>query len=188
MNEELQKLYEAARRAKEHDDRKAAVWYYDRILTRDPLSWEAHFYTAYFRVRRDSIEAVIHSVEAIKGRLSSTLYLIKNHVGEEAERLQATREVGVCCARAAVLLFRTAAENFPEEVNRYRAYLMGDLLYNLRYEIWHTFNGSSLYETILNDYKTSAEISAGFRFFGIEIDYAMVKLPPQMLFYDLDRG
>ena len=185
MNEELQNLYKAAHRAKAGNHAETAAWYYDRILVRDPLSWEAYFYTAYFRVCQNSIEKI---VQAVKNRMNATLYLIKAHVQGETEQLQAVQEVGAQCSAMAVTLFKTAVEEFPEEINRYWTSLAGEILYILRYEIWGVFSDCrSLYEAIVNTYRSSAEISAGFRFFGIEMDYARVEIPSAMLFCDPGR-
>ena len=46
---ELANLYQLARRARDDNNSEDAEKYYGMILVKDPTSWEASFYTIYFR-------------------------------------------------------------------------------------------------------------------------------------------
>ena len=45
ISQELIRLYEVARRARDDNNSENAQKYYDQILIKDPSSWEANFYT-----------------------------------------------------------------------------------------------------------------------------------------------
>lgn len=48
-SDELENLYQLARRANCTENNENAAKYYDMILIKDPTSWEANFYSVYFK-------------------------------------------------------------------------------------------------------------------------------------------
>ena len=46
--DELENLYQIARRAKNDNNKANAAKYYDMIMVKDPTSWEAAFFSVYF--------------------------------------------------------------------------------------------------------------------------------------------
>ncbi len=49
VSEELKNLYQLAQRAKEANNSESAQKYYEQILIKDPSSWEANFYSVYYK-------------------------------------------------------------------------------------------------------------------------------------------
>lgn len=71
---ELANLYQLARRARNTNNRVDAKRYYDMILLKDPTSWEAAFYFAYFS-----------SALNIKLSLNGVFTLVQEHVSPEEQ-------------------------------------------------------------------------------------------------------
>ncbi|MBO5518023.1 MAG: hypothetical protein J6A42_08115 [Firmicutes bacterium] len=91
--EELARLYQIARRAKDSDNITQASKYYDMILGLDPLSWEANFYTFYYNSldrKRGEISSIMLAFE---GSVTSTLSLIKDSCSQSNELYDAVAEV-----------------------------------------------------------------------------------------------
>lgn len=92
-SEELEKLYQVARRAKESNNSENAAKYYDMILMKDPNSWEANFYTVYYKSANCKIAEIQSAIGNVENCIEDTFNLIKEHVEEPEQRIKAVDEV-----------------------------------------------------------------------------------------------
>lgn len=99
-SEELKKLYDAARSAKETDNWVTGKKYYDQILEKEPDSWEANFYSVYFKVR-ESMEKnrfeLVQEVNKLKNSLDFIMVLVKDKVYEGNDMQRPVSEIFSKC-------------------------------------------------------------------------------------------
>ena len=81
----LKNLYEIARRAVDTGDTDAIIKYYDQILTREPNSWEAYFYTALYRALRTADQNIVAAADSLINCMDNFVKLAKDHVASEEE-------------------------------------------------------------------------------------------------------
>lgn len=89
-SDELEKLYKVARRAKNDREISKATEYYNKILERDPTSWEAYFY----------INTILYSSPAekiYKKGVQDTLTRIIDIVPNKENQIVAFKEVAESC-------------------------------------------------------------------------------------------
>lgn len=91
-SDELANLYQIARRAKDDNNSENAARYYDMILVKDPLSWEAAFYVVYFKAMECKIAQIKSAAISVSNCEDSVLSLIRDHVAEDEQEL-AVKEV-----------------------------------------------------------------------------------------------
>ncbi|WP_036876832.1 CFI-box-CTERM domain-containing protein [Xylanibacter oryzae] len=82
-SDDLENLYEIARRAKDSNNSEKAAKYYEMILIKDPKSWEANFYVVFFEAMSCKIGEISLSAEKVCNAYSSTLSLIKKNLSLE---------------------------------------------------------------------------------------------------------
>ncbi len=92
-SKELKNLYQIARRYKKDNIAEIAVKYYDKISFKDPTSWEACFYTVYFRAVQCRFVDIYHSATSVKNIINSVMKLIKENVSDHSEQETAYTEV-----------------------------------------------------------------------------------------------
>ncbi len=107
-SDELENLYQLARRAKDTDNNENATKYYDMILIKDPTNWEANFYSVYFKSMGCKIADIPTAATSVNNCIESTLILIKNHITDTAERKNAILEVCEKSKNISKLLFDAA--------------------------------------------------------------------------------
>ena len=104
MDKELQNLYVVARRAREDFNSRLAAQYYDRILQKQPMSWEAYFYATYFSLCTFTILEIPRTAQTMRKCLGNTFALIRDHVEDEAEQNAAVCEAASSCQALASML------------------------------------------------------------------------------------
>lgn len=109
---ELQNLYEVARRAKDNDNSEQAEKYYDQILMKDPKSWEATFYTVYFKAMSCRIAEIWSAGNSVSNCLDSVLSLVKENVTEDEEQGKVISEVYARCTTIASMLSNAARSHY----------------------------------------------------------------------------
>ena len=111
-SDEVQKLYEVARRARNDNNSENAQKYYDMILVKDPSSWEANFYTVYYQ----SMSCKIAHIQSAAIRLSNcedtVLKLIKDNVSDPNEQRKAIDEIGAKLITISRILFNAAKNHY----------------------------------------------------------------------------
>lgn len=82
-SEELTNLYQLARRAKAEENSNTAAKYYEMILMKDPSSWEAAFYSAYYTALNCTIAQIESAANAAANSVSSVLIIISRTMPAE---------------------------------------------------------------------------------------------------------
>lgn len=82
---ELLNLYEVARRAKDTDNNEQAEKYYDKILAMEPNSWEANFYTVYYKAMSCKIAEIAYAGGRVANCIPTVVDLVKNYVPEDEQ-------------------------------------------------------------------------------------------------------
>ena len=111
--DQLAKLYQLARRAREDNNRENAAKYYDMILLDDPTSWEASFFSVYFKAMSCVIARIESAANSIANCQDSVMRLIKKHVAED-EQLGAVKIVAAYSGVAAKTFFDGSIKHYND--------------------------------------------------------------------------
>lgn len=111
---ELENLYKVARQAKGDNDGESAIKYYEQIKVKDPDSWEAIFFSVYFRAMECKIAGITSAAVSIINCLETAIRLIDTSLQTDKEKIVACTEVYQYCDRAARLLFHAAKSHYDE--------------------------------------------------------------------------
>lgn len=118
-SDELKNLYEVARRAKEQDNSDNARKYYDMILIKDPSSWEANFYSVYFKSKGCKIKDILIAAREIKNCVLSVIPLVKENVGDSEQEqvlskiVYETKELVFMLINASISHYQQFSSNVP---------------------------------------------------------------------------
>ena len=113
-SEKLKNLYQIARRAKNDNNAESAAKHYEMILVEDPNSWEAVFYTVYYKAFQCSITEIQSAAISVSNCIHSVFELIKNNVSEEAKQEEAIEEVTSCVIYISDIFLNSAKNYFNE--------------------------------------------------------------------------
>ena len=91
---ELENLYEIARRARNDGNHENAVSYYEKVLALDPNSWEATYFILLERGYQTTIGNIRNAVVRVNNTLDTCLDLIKKHVTEKGQIIEAIHTMG----------------------------------------------------------------------------------------------
>ena len=122
-SDELNKLYQLARRAKDENNAADARKYYDEIVTKDPNSWEASFYAIYFKAIDCEYNEMVNYTHKLTDRSDSVFKLIKEYVTDPKEQRTAVDKVAAGIIKVSKkLLDRTASffYDYPSDYLRQR--------------------------------------------------------------------
>ena len=90
---ELENLYQIARRSKDSNNSENAAKYYDMILVKDPNSWEAYFFTVYYKSMSCKIGEIITELSKVENCIEDTFKLIQQNESNDLNRINAVKEV-----------------------------------------------------------------------------------------------
>ena len=163
---ELANLYEIARRAKDSDNSENAINYYDKILVKDPSSWEAQFYVVYYRASSCKIMEIQSAAISFLNTLIPVLDLVEKNVSSD----EIDDVINEISARSSFIadLFKQASYNTYIDVDyqfrdQYaqeyidRTIAAADIPYTLGDQLETRFNGKYS-ETSVNLWKQGIEI------------------------------
>lgn len=111
-SDKLSNLYQIARRAKNDNNAESAEKYYDMILIEDPTSWEAAFYTVYFKAFSCKIAHIESAAISVNNCLDTVFGLIKSNVSDEIEQESAVSEVTARVVDICNMLFNGAKNHY----------------------------------------------------------------------------
>ncbi len=116
VSDELSNLYQIARRARNDNIGENAARYYDMILVKDPTSWEAYFYSIYYKAANCKIAEITSAAESVSNCIPSVFSMIKENLPDEEQRKRALGEV---CDRAFQIskVFESAADNYYNSID-----------------------------------------------------------------------
>lgn len=160
-SDELENLYQIARRAKDEGNSGNAARYYDMILVKDPTSWEAAFYVVYFKAMECKIAQIRSAAVSVSNCESNVFSLIRDHVPEEEQTAAVDEVVDKCMYIATVLA--AGAKNHYDGIdaeirsNYTKEYIDNvfaamNILYNCGTQIERTF----LFESDIASYAADA--------------------------------
>lgn len=116
-SEDLKKLYQAARNARETCDDATALKHYENISAKDPDSWEALFYLVILKTKSIKNGEIASSAISVANGLNRVFQLIKETVSDKNEQKKCVKEVVEECLETSVrLLF--ASESFYKTVTK----------------------------------------------------------------------
>ena len=110
-SDELENLYQIARRARDENNAENAAKYYDMILVRDPTSWEAAFYTVYFQAMQCKIAEIQSAAISVQNCETNVLSLIYDYVPVD-EQEYCVNIVASRCIVIAIMLAEAARKNY----------------------------------------------------------------------------
>ena len=155
-SDELANLYQIARRAKDSNNSENAAKYYEMILVKDPNSWEANFYTVYFKAMSCKIGQIFGEADNVNNCIKPVFELIKANVKDANEQQKAVVEGAIRTLSLAQMLYNAALNHFQqfmsvqgqadESVNT--LYACGKIAYTIGDEIYANFD-SSLYKDLI---------------------------------------
>lgn len=114
QSNELNNLYELARRAKHNKEMEDAQKYYELILLKDPYSWEASFYATYCKSRYGTIASIEQDARRIVNSEKSILELIKSTIIDETEIKHILIEISENLIDITDHLFYNAKESYND--------------------------------------------------------------------------
>lgn len=114
-SDELKNLYQIARRAKDSENSENAQKYYDMILIKDPISWEATFYVTYYQAMQCKIAEIWSAANSVMNCEPAVLELVKEYVSEE-EQNDVVTELYTRLSSISLMFF-TAAKNHYEGID-----------------------------------------------------------------------
>ena len=114
VSEELKNLYQIARRSKDAENNENAAKYYDMILIKDPTSWEANFYSVYYKTMSCKIGEISIAATNVSNCIKETFLLINEYVHNDEERSKAILEVRDRVQRISKMLFDAATSHMND--------------------------------------------------------------------------
>lgn len=111
VSEELNNLYQIARRAKDAENHENAAKCYDMILIKDPSSWEANFYSVYYKTMSCKIGEISVAATNVSNCIKETFQLIAMHVNDSEDRKKAVVEVWERSKNISDMLFKAATSH-----------------------------------------------------------------------------
>lgn len=116
-SEELKKLYQAARNARETSDDETALKHYETISAKDPDSWEALFYLSVLKTNSIKNGEIASAAISVANSIDRVFQLIKENVEDEEERRKAVEEVFDQCNSTATWL-TSASHSFYDTITK----------------------------------------------------------------------
>lgn len=116
-SDELQKLYQAARNARETSDDESALRHYENISAKDPNSWEALFFLVILRTRSITNGEITSAAISVSNCLPKVFELINETSETEEEKKEAIGIVAAECYTTADWL-TNASENFYKSLTK----------------------------------------------------------------------
>lgn len=115
--DELKKLYQAARNARETGDTESALKHYENISAHDPDSWEALFYCVILKTNTVKNGQIGAAALSVSNCLEKVLRLINDNIADDNEKKQAVKQVYDECLSTAQWL-TTASHNFCDSLTK----------------------------------------------------------------------
>ena len=127
--DELENLYELARRAIKDNNAENAEKYYDQILVKDPKSWEATFFQVYFNAMNCTVGEIDLAAQKIENCFGSVFGLVKENVPEDEKAMVAFMIVERCIV-ISDMLFGVAKDTYNKIVGDevYKCKMIGKCL------------------------------------------------------------
>ena len=116
-SDDLKKLYQAARNARETSDDETALRHYESISAKDPDSWEAMFYLVVLKTNSIKNSEIASAAVSVINSLDRVFQLINKNITDETEKKNAVKEITEQCYDTATWL-ASASENFYKTMTK----------------------------------------------------------------------
>ena len=113
---ELDNLYEVAKRAANIGDYSNAAKYYEQILVKDPSSWQANFYSVYYKAMGCKLSEICQYASQVTLGLQTVFNLVKNQSYEDGKQ----KETVVLIASELIVLETTLFNAFKSYYEKIR--------------------------------------------------------------------
>ena len=113
-SDRLTNLYQVARRAKENNDYEGAAKYYDSVQAEDPTSWEACFYSTYFKALTCTIGSIRSAAVSVSNCLDTACSLVCDHISDVDEQKRIVNEIIDRCNKIANVFASTAKKHYND--------------------------------------------------------------------------
>lgn len=154
---ELNNLYEVARRAKDSNNAENAINYYSQILSKDPNSWEAQFYTVYFRSLNCKLGEITIAASNLSQNIDPALRLIKNSGTDPYNQKESVREIYDRLHSISQMLYKATEDSFADMSAEMQRRFCNDIVAKATSitKIYYTF-GDKVVEIFGDKYKNIA--------------------------------
>lgn len=150
-SEELNNLYELARRAKADNNSENAQKYYGQIIIKDPSSWEANFYTTYYQSMNCKIGEIGMAAIRVSNCEDTVLNLIKDNVTDLDEQRKAVDEVATRLILISDMLFSAYRNHYNGISYQIRSKYTQEYINNCAAARDIVYNGGNWIEKIYGD-------------------------------------
>lgn len=109
---ELKNLYQLARTAKIENNTENAAKYYEKILLKDPNSWEASYYAVYYKSMSCRIGEIRKAAKNVTNSLPRVVDLVKRNVSSIDEQKRIMEEILVKNCSIATMFYQAATDHY----------------------------------------------------------------------------
>ena len=113
-SDELANLYQIARRAKDDNNAENAAKYYDMILIKDPTSWEAVFYSTYYKSMNCRVGEIQQAAIILTKSLDSVVELVNENIADTEEKIQIIDEICAHCIQITRLFIQAETNHWKK--------------------------------------------------------------------------
>lgn len=111
---DIKELLEEARKAKKDGDSDSAFKYYEQILAKDPSSWEANFYSAYYQSMNCRVAETQIASNRLSGCVDTVLKLVLENVTDTKEQKAVLNEITAKLLGISRMLYNGALSHYNE--------------------------------------------------------------------------
>lgn len=167
-SDELNNLYEIARRARDTENSENALKYYDMILIKDPNSWEANYYVDYYKLMNCRTVQLWPAARKMVNCQESVLNLIKSRLKKPIDQKEAIDEIFERNKKIESLFFNSARvpqfKHVNTKVYSEMLYTFGDCIIRLfgtnyaNYAVESWKLGNEMYNELAKNLDSSKDI------------------------------
>lgn len=125
---ELDNLFELARRARKEKNTVNAQKYYEEILTINPSSWEAAFFSTYYQSLNIKVAEISLGANRITNCTRTALELIRDNIDSSDEQRKAILDISTYLMNASLELFRVSEKTYYDLSYGYRIRYVKDYI------------------------------------------------------------
>ena len=141
-SEDLENLYELARRAFKYNNYDNALKYYDQLIVKFPNDWESQFYVLYCKGKSCNNEEIVIILKSLSDSIGLIIKLIKDNAPQE-EYEDIISEISLKTFDVCDDLYKrinSPEVKFSRKYKKKISYLV-DMMYNLGDSLIETFDG-----------------------------------------------
>ena len=110
----LEKLFKAARNARDTSDAKTAIKHYEEISMLEPNSWEALFYLVILKTETVKYGEISNSAISVLNCLPKVFEIVNNTITDETKKKEIVREIVDQCNETTVWLVTVSGKYYNE--------------------------------------------------------------------------